>query len=179
MKDFDEAGKMWKVGDIDEAGKMWKGHSAANASVVQNYVTAGSLPSPPSLPSLQRAAEESRLFVRALLQPHHGDASEGCEDAPALEDGRGEGRAAAKLMRSGALTCVEASGRVTASGLVSDPNNDNDTAEERVLWSGRALQEVAAQLQALGYEAGVWDLMGAVQLARRALDALTSILAGV
>ena len=35
------------------------------------------------------------------------------------------------------------------------------------------LQVAAAQLQCLGYEAGVWDLMGAVQIARRALDALT------
>ena len=74
-----------------------------------------------------------------------------------------------------------AGGPITAApppgaSVATDPNNENGTARSA---HERALQGVAAQLQALGYEAGVWDLMGTVQIARRALDALTSIIAAI
>jgi hypothetical protein len=52
-------------------------------------------------------------------------------------------------------------------------------AEEPVAASLRSLRGVAAQLQGLGYEAGIWDLMGSVQIARRALQALNSIIASL
>ncbi|GAX83284.1 hypothetical protein CEUSTIGMA_g10710.t1 [Chlamydomonas eustigma] len=41
----------------------------------------------------------------------------------------------------------------------------------------RALESVSVQLQGLGYEAGVWDLMGSVVIARMALNDLTSTIA--
>ena len=126
---------------------------------------------PASALPLQRAAEESRLFVRALLQPHSG----------------GDGDEEGGLSREGGTGALPPSGAPAQApppqGSSSDPNNDNhtggvepDSCREA---QQRALRGVAAQLQALGYEAGVWDLMGAVQVARRALDALTSIIAAV
>jgi hypothetical protein len=33
----------------------------------------------------------------------------------------------------------------------------------------------AAQIQALGYEAGVWDLLGTVTVGRRALDVIAQL----
>lgn len=97
----------------------------------------------------QRAAEETRLFSHELLRRPQPQHLHHWPGQEEEETGAG------------------------AAGL-------GDSSESAALVNTfRTLQGAAAQLQGLGYEAGIWDLMGTVLIARRALDALTAIIASL
>jgi len=121
---------------------------------------------------LQRAAEESRKYVHTTMvsnavqdSSHTGFHSDnGCrldydEDG---DDGMGRTRG-----RGGPNPSIGKSEEVASKGSAKYSKQQQMTA----VFQG--LRGAAAQLQALGYEAGVWDLMGTVVLARRALEGLT------
>ena len=48
-------------------------------------------------------------------------------------------------------------------------------ALQMALPTERAAQLAVAQIQAIGFEAGLWDLLGTVTVARKALESLSSM----
>lgn len=157
IKDFGRAAELWQVIDGVCGGSLKPVKGPCQYSHAKH----------PLCVSLQRAAEESRKYFQATLMVSQTSASDQTtlsdgdggtlhnynDDDSNLESGRGDG-----------------SPNMGEDGEVATSRGSTKHRRVTVL---RSLQGAAAQLQALGYEAGVWDLMGAVVISRRALEALT------